>query len=291
MSREKEKFMIKLCAFADEAATSLEGQIASLKRNGIRYLELRAVNGTGVANITLKEAEEYARVLKENGIKVYSIGSPIGKVDIDVDFDKYLEEITHIFRLAKIFGTTRIRMFSFFKAYDKRELVISYLSRLVEKAKEYGVELYHENEKDIYGDTVDRVIDILESVPGLKSVYDPANFVHVGEKSDAALNLLHAKADYFHIKDAVSETGELVPAGHGDGAIDELLRRIEGDKVLTLEPHLAIFDSFKQIDNSEMKLRFHFTSNEEAFDAGVNALKELLIKAGYAENEWGYEKI
>ena len=140
--------MIKLCAFADEAATTLQEQIAALQRNKIRYLELRNVNGKGVANITLQEAEEYARILKENGIEVYSIGSPIGKVDISVDFDRYLEDITHIFRLARIFGTDKIRMFSFYNAYEKRDLVISYLSKMVEMVKGFGVELYHENEKD-----------------------------------------------------------------------------------------------------------------------------------------------
>ena len=283
--------MIKLCAFADEAEKTLKGQIDSLKRNRIRYLELRTVNGTGVANITLQEAEEYARILKQNEIEVYSIGSPIGKVDIAVDFDKYLEEITHIFHLAKIFGTDKIRIFSFFNALDKREKVISYLCKMVEKAKEYGVELYHENEKDVYGDIADRVTDILQNVPGLRSIYDPANYLQVGEKANVTINSLHAKADYFHIKDVIAETGELVPAGHGDGKIHELLNKIEGDKVLSVEPHLAVFDGYSQIDNTQMKHKFHFTSNQVAFDTAVDALKTLLVKAGYIENEWGYEKI
>ena len=282
--------MIKLCAFADEAASELQGQIEALKRNGISYLELRNINGKNVIDITESEAEEYARVLKENGILVYSIGSPIGKVDINVNFDEYLQKITHVFRLANIFGTKRIRMFSFFNAFEKRELVIFYLQKMVETAKEYGVELYHENEKDIYGDVAKRVQDVLDGVKGLKSIYDPANYLQVGEKAETTLDLFHQRTDYFHIKDVVVETGELVPAGHGDGKIDELIRRIQGDKVLSVEPHLAVFDGYAQIDNTEMKHRFHFQSNGEAFDAAVNALKEVLIKVGYKEVEGGYEK-
>lgn len=283
--------MIKLCAFADEAATTLQEQISALQRNGIRYLELRNVNGKGVANITLQEAEGYARILKENGIEVYSIGSPIGKVDISVDFDRYLEDITHIFRLARIFGTDKIRMFSFYNAYEKRDLVISYLRRMVEKAEEFGIELYHENEKDVYGDTADRVLDVLQSVPGLKSVYDPANYLQVGEKAEKTINLLYPKADYFHIKDVISATGELVPAGYGDGRIDELVANLQGDAVLSVEPHLAVFGGYSQIDSTEMKHKFHFTSNHDAFDAAVNALKDLLAKSGYKENELGYERL
>ena len=283
--------MIKLCAFADEANGSLQGQIDALKRNQIAYLELRNVNGKNVKDITLEEAEEYARILKENGIEVFSLGSPIGKVDINVDFDKYLEEITHIFRLANVFGTKKIRMFSFFNAYHEGEKVLSYLQRMVYRGAEYGVELYHENEKDIYGDVADRVEEILNKVKGIKSVYDPANYLQVGEKAERTLDLFHARTDYFHIKDVIVETGELVPAGYGDGKIEELIRRINTDMVLSIEPHLAIFDGYAQIDNTEMKHKFEFHSNNEAFDAAVNALKEAMKKAGYKEVNGGYEKV
>ena len=283
--------MVKLCAFADEAASDLQGQVEALKRNGVRYLELRNIDGKNVKDITEEEAKAYARILKENEITVYSIGSPIGKVDIGVDFDAYLEEITHVFRLAEIFGTDKIRMFSFYNAFDKRETVISYLQRMVEKAKEYGVELYHENEKDIYGDVANRVKDVLDNVQGLKSIYDPANYLQVGEQAETTLDLFHAKTDYFHIKDVIVETGELVPAGYGDGKIEELARRINGDMVLSVEPHLAIFDGYAQIDNTEMKHKFHFQSNGEAFDAAVKALKGVLLKVGYQEKDGGYEKV
>ena len=289
-SSEKEKIMIKLCAFADEADNSLQGQIEALKRNGIGYLELRNVNGKNVKDITVDEAKKYAKILKENGIEVYSVGSPIGKVDISVDFEKYLEEITHIFRVANALGTKKVRMFSFFNAYEQKEKVISYLQRMVEKASEYGIELYHENEKDIYGDVAERVEEILNSVSGLKSVYDPANYLQVGDAADKTLDLFHKRTDYFHIKDVVTKTGELVPAGYGDGKIDELIRRIDGDKVLSIEPHLAVFEGYSQIDNTEMKHKFTFHSNNEAFDAAVDGLKKLLKKAGYKQSQGGYIK-
>ena len=282
--------MIKLCAFADEADNSLEGQIQALKRNGISYLELRSVNGKNVKDVTEAEAIEYAKMLKENDIQVYSIGSPIGKVSIDVDIDEYIQEITHIFKLANIFGTDKIRMFSFFCAYDQREKVISNLTKMSEKAKEYGVTLYHENEKDIYGDVALRVKDVLDSVPALKSIYDPANYLQVGEKADDTLNLFHARTDYFHIKDVIVATGELVPAGYGDGKLDELVKRIDKDMVLSIEPHLAVFAAYAQIDGTEMKHKFEFHSNGEAFDAAVTAIKKVLNNAGYQELNGAFVK-
>ena len=283
--------MIKLCAFADEAESSLNGQIAALRRNNISYLELRSIEGKNVKDFSLEEAKEYAKTLAENGIAVWSIGSPIGKVGIDVNMDAYMKDVRHVCELAKIFSTTRIRMFSFFHAYEKREIVMAYLQNMVDVAKEYGVELYHENEKDIYGDVLDRVLDIMQSVKGLKYIYDPANYLQCDEPAEKTLASLVDKTDYFHIKDVIVATGELVPAGYGDGRIDELATKIVGDKVLTLEPHLAVFDAYASIDNSEMKHKFHFTSNNEAFDAAVNALKAILVRVGYKEVDGGFEKV
>ena len=62
------------------------------------------------------------------------------------------------------------------------------------------------------------------------------------------------------------------------------------DKVLTLEPHLAVFEGYAQIDNSEMKNKFAYASNGEAFDAAVKALKNILIEQGYQEKNGGFEK-
>ena len=77
------------------------------------------------------------------------------------------------------------------------------------------------------------------------------------------------------------ETGELVPAGCGDGDIPKLLRLISNrDTVLTLEPHLRIFGAYAEIDGEEMKHRYHFRDNNEAFDAAANAVKQLLSESG-----------
>lgn len=291
MSTDRRKEMIRLSAFADEASPSLDGQIEALLRNGIGYVDVRSVEGKNVLDFTLEEAAEYNARLRAAGIRVYSIGSPIGKVEISCDFDEYLKKAEHICKLAGAFETDKIRMFSFFEAYEEEEKVVEYLTALVSVANKYGVKLYHENEKKIFGDTAERTARILDRVPGLHSIYDPANFVEVGEDMDLALNLLHARTEHFHIKDVIRATGELVPSGYGDGKIRELVRRISPDcpeMVLTLEPHLAIFAGYAAIDSTEMKNKFTFSSNGEAFDAAVNALKNVLSEVGYVEENGGY---
>jgi len=280
--------MIKLCAFADEASVSLDGQIEALKKNGIGYIELRGVDGTNVSKLTEEEAVVYAKRLADAGIKVWSIGSPIGKVKLSDDIEEHMEKLRHVCRLARIFGTDKIRMFSFYEAYEDEARVYELLSKMVAIAREEGVGLYHENEKAIYGDTLERILKIMENVEGLHYVYDPANFLEVGEEAEKTLDALHSKTNYFHIKDVIAETHQLVPAGYGDGRIGELVDRIKDDKVISIEPHLKVFEGYSEFDATEMNNKFNFKSNEEAFDAAITAIKKVLAEQGYREENGGF---
>ncbi|MBQ7349140.1 MAG: TIM barrel protein [Clostridia bacterium] len=276
---------IRLAAFADEAGNSVKEQISALKKVGVLGVELRSIDKINVADFSVAQSKEYYKAFADAGIFVWSIGSPLGKVDINVNFTEYLEKAKRVFEIANIFNTDKIRSFSFFNAYGERSKVIDYLSALVETAKSFGVYLCHENEKEIYGDTAERVCDLMQSVKGLKFVYDPANYIQVGEPADKTLSLFHSKTEYFHITDVIAATDELVPAGYGDGNIDKLVNMIDRDVTLTLEPHLAVFDAFKSIDNTEMKHKFHFKDNFEAFAFATDALKNILIKNGYTEKD------
>ena len=283
--------MIRLAAFADEASAAFTGQLAALTRNGISLIELRGLDGVNIGEIGEAQAKAYAAALREAGVEVWSIGSPIGKISIDGDLAAHFDKLRHLCRLAQIFGTDKMRIFSFFDACDKPHAVMETLRKMVAVAAEYGVGLYHENEKKIYGDTLLHVRELMDAVPGLHFVYDPANFIEVGEPAEKTLPVLHAKCDYFHIKDVLMATGELVPAGFGDGQIAELIARIgDADRVLTLEPHLAIFQGYAEIDGTEMKNKFTYQTNDEAFDAAVTALKALLTAQDYVEENGGFRK-
>ena len=282
--------MIRLSAFSDEAGSSIGEQIAAMKRNGISLTELRSIDGKNVSVFTKEEAEAYQKAFEANGISVWSIGSPLGKTDIDTDFDEYAKLVEHVCELAKIFKTDKIRMFSFFNTAGKDEKVFENLRKMVEIGKKHGVYMCHENEKDIYGDIAERVQKIMQNVDGLKYIYDPANYLQCGESAEKTLGLFHGSTEYFHIKDVVAATGAIVPAGCGDGDVPKLVEMISEDKVLTLEPHLALFDAYKSIDNTEMKHEYVYASAGEAFDAAVNALKKVLISAGYKAVDGGFVK-
>jgi len=281
---------IRLSAFADESDNQLKGQIEALHRNRMNLLEMRGVNGKNVIELTDEEIKEDAALLKNEGIQVWSIGSPLGKVDISIDFEKYLDTVKRTCEIANGFDCNKIRMFSFYNAYEERSRVLEYLQRMVEAGNAYGVKMCHENEKDIYGDILSRNLDVLDHVKGLQCIYDPANYLQVGEKAVDTLTALKDRVIYYHIKDVIVETGELVPAGYGDGHIQDLVAGIKEDKVLTIEPHLAVFKGYADIDGTAMKNKFKFNSNTEAFDAAVRAIKEIIMNNGYAEKEGVFTK-
>ena len=106
---------IKIYAFADEASPNIDEQIAALKRNGLQGLEIRNVDGVNISDITLEKAKEVKQKLSSNGLITWSVGSPIGKIDIEKDdFKAHLEKLKRTLEIADILESKNIRMFSFY---------------------------------------------------------------------------------------------------------------------------------------------------------------------------------
>ncbi len=274
-----EKF--RLCAFADEADRKISGQIEALHGNSLKLIELRGIDGKNVADITAAEAKELRKRLDGEGIAVWSIGSPIGKVDITSPAADELERFKRILETANICGAENIRMFSFYKTDESASCFDEICRRLDDMlcaAKGSGVTLCHENEKGIYGDVAERCFKLHSALPEFKGVFDPANFVQCGEDTLIAWELLKPFMKYAHIKDA-NEKGKVVPPGDGIGHLPELLPRFAeaGIEVLTLEPHLKSFVGLAALEGGETpKVGSSFTNNREAFDFAVNTLKNLI---------------
>ena len=209
-----------LSAFADEAANDLAGQIAALKRNGIRFIEPRYIDGA-ILEKTDAELSEISSELSAAGIGVSSLGSPIGKYDIDKPFEPHLELFRRALRVCGILGTSRMRMFSFFvpqgRREEYREEVFRRLRIFLDLAKEAGVALCHENENLLYGQDPDGVRDLLTSLPGLRAAYDPANFVMNDQDPIEGLEATLPSLEYIHAKDAIAAEKSIVPCGRGDG--------------------------------------------------------------------------
>ncbi len=280
----------RIYAFADEANPMVDQQIEAMLRNGLQGLEIRGVDGTNIVEITEDKAREVRRKLDDHGLSVWSIGSPIGKIYIQGDdFEKHLDQLKHVVDLAHILGAENIRMFSFYMPEggdpaQYRNCVLDRLHRMVETVRGSGVALCHENEKGIYGDIAVRCAEILREVPELEGVFDPANFIQVGQKTLEAWELLRDRIKYMHIKDAVWD-GSVVPAGKGDGHVPEIVRAYiaKGGRDMTVEPHLMTFGGLKALEREGQKSQlggvYVFENADVAFDAACQALREILETA------------
>jgi sugar phosphate isomerase/epimerase len=169
---------------------------------------------------------------------------------VSLPVEHELERLRRIISVAKGLEAGYIRIFSFFRAdgrsaEDIRDDVMVRLGALAALAEESGVVLLHENEKGIFGDTPERVLDIMTTVdsPALRIAWDNANFVQVGVKPyTEGYAMLRPYLEYFQVKDAVAATGEVVPAGEGDGELDATIAALKADGFsgfASLEPHLA----------------------------------------------------
>lgn len=274
---------IKLCAFADEYSSELSKQIDALCEFDIPYLELRGVDGKNVTAWELSDAKNWKKQLDQKGIKVWSIGSPLGKIKLDDPFDAHLATAEKLFQMANSLECENVRMFSFYTSeHEKdRDEVFEKLAKMVSLAEKYGVVLCHENEKGIWGDLAPRCLEISDRLPEIKTVFDPANYVQCGQDIESALKMLEDRIYYYHIKDALYEDGAVVPAGAGDGRLKEMLSGIKTNAVLTLEPHLRVFKGYSDIDDTKLKNKYEYESAEKAFGAAVDALETLLSSLGY----------
>jgi sugar phosphate isomerase/epimerase len=274
---------MKICAFADEAAKDIRGQIAALERNGISLLEIRHIDGINISDISAEHAREVRKMLDFHGIKVWSIGSPIGKYPLSEPFAPHLDTFMHTTELAEILGAAKIRLFSFFTkaeadAEREKEEVLLRMRALCESAPQ-GLSLCHENEKEIFGDTIVNCLALHRELPRLRAVFDPANFVQCGEDADAAFTALAPYIEYMHAKDARPD-GANVLAGNGAGKLPLILKRFAdiGGEVVTLEPHLKKFTGLAGLENGKKTAHgsYSFATLGEAFDAAAQRLIKLI---------------
>ena len=268
---------IKLCAFADEGAKDFSAQLQILKQERIPLIELRCLDGINISDISLNDAIKYKKLLDDADIAVWSLGSPLGKTSTNEKFGKETAKADHLFKLAQIFETDRIRIFSFYTSEHAadRAKVLYRLRIFAGQAKNYGITLFHENEKGIYGDLPERVKDLLDHVQNLGCVFDPANYVQCGADAFKAAEILQGRIGYYHIKDAKFSDGEVVPAGEGNGQIKKIIANIAEDTVLSLEPHLMHAKNAEQI----------YGSRRAAFAVAAQALRKILKETGFTEDK------
>jgi sugar phosphate isomerase/epimerase len=255
-----------LSGFIDEISDDFSLQCTIAAELGLRYVEVRSAWGTNILDLDDAQLSRVRETLSVYGLRVSSIGSPIGKISIDDEFPPHLERMRHAVEVAKTLEAPYIRIFSFFipegtDPDSRRDEVLSRMEDLADVAADSDVILVHENEKDIYGDIPRRCLDIVTSVssPKLRLAWDPANFVQVGVRPfTEGYEMLRPHVSYIQIKDALLANGTVVVAGAGDGEVRETVRALQADGFdgfFSLEPHLGEYTAFGALSGPELFTR------------------------------------
>lgn len=290
----------RISGFADEIAEDVDTQFRVLNKLDIRYFEPRGIDGKNIAELSDGEVAALKEKMERCGIKASSIGSPIGKIRLDEDFQAHFEKFQRVVDIAERLDAGYIRMFSFYPperpdsaagegdgaAHEwtagEREEVIRRLRRMTAYAGERDVVLLHENEKGIYGDTAERCADLMRELGcrHFQAVFDPANFVQCGQDTKEAYEALRSFIAYVHVKDARVEDRSVVPAGAGDGNVGHILKGLldsgyEG--YLSLEPHLGSFSGLAGLELDD-KMQNLPQGGEGTFTLAYRALEEILDK-------------
>lgn len=302
--------MIKISGFTDEISMNLDKQLAALKKLGEKYMCPRSIDGSNIADISYdKFMSDIKPRLDRAEVKFSSIGSPIGKVKIE-DEEGYkcqLTKLTELVKIAQAMQCKYIRIFSFFVSadgdYDKYfPIVVERLNAFLKIVEGTDIILLHENEKHIYGDTPERVLQLYNAIkhPNFALCYDASNYIQCDCDPFDAYNKVKEYTIYYHMKDCID--GVEVPLGIGQGRIQDIITDLVKsgyDGFLTLEPHTLKYALLKRIvyllplkklkdmrrvykiiDEKSGVKRFQKVSRKQVYLWQYNNLLAILAKAG-----------
>ncbi len=284
----------ELGIITDEIAEDFEVAVRFIARHGLRGCELRRLWNKNVMNLSPAELDRARALVEQHHLKVWQIGSPIFKYNLpqlparpqerrdtfranftDADTERLLEES---FRLARFFGTRRVRIFSYWRVEHPAEAYPHVRDRLAwaaELAGKNGILLTLENEHECNVGTGKELGRLLRDInsPHLRATWDPANAAMLGETPyPDGYEAVRGWVEHVHVKDVRKNrrTGKLAWAPVGGGVIDwkgqwEALRRDGYCSTVSLETHY----------------RKPGTSKAESTRLSLQALLKLLRPIGY----------
>ncbi|MEV5986146.1 sugar phosphate isomerase/epimerase family protein [Streptomyces sp. NPDC052051] len=243
-----------LAGIGDEAAPGADGQLAALRRLGWTTVELRAIDGTALADLSPTAFATLARQLADADVTVTAVASRIGNwsrpITGDIGLD--LTELDVLAERCAALGCRLVRIMSYpndgLPQEDWADRVLARTAALADRAERAGLVLVHENCAGWAGDRADRALRLLRAVdsPALRLLFDTGNGVPYGYDAPDMLRDLAPYVTHVHIKDAVrlpdGSTAYTLP-GEGEAGVARCLRILAAHGytgALSLEPHLAV---------------------------------------------------
>ncbi|MCY0880227.1 MAG: sugar phosphate isomerase/epimerase [Firmicutes bacterium] len=262
----------------DEVSEDFHTALEWVGRQGLGAVEIRQAWGNNVVDLRRPQIRAMAQLLREQGLAVAGIASPVFKCALDParapvtagdrfgtreePVARHYEWLETALELAAALDAPHVRIFSFWREArpdDHRSAILDHLGRASALAEAYRIPLVLENEPACNGGSHQEVVDLVRAVgsPYLLVLWDPGNDAFQGKMSFERLTL----PQHVHLKDvAVRPTGgrDIVPLGRGVVPWRDILAGLNRDGYLgryVLEPHVK---------------------DEEGLEASVRGLWDLL---------------
>lgn len=254
----------RLGVLTDEVSAHFEEALDWSAEQGLKHVEVRVINGTNVVELDDSQLLEVRRLVEERGLFISAVASPLFKCKLDPtrkaahgdtfgqreeSLDAHLAKLDRAAEIAKLLGTSRIRIFSFWREENPslyRDEIIRQLRKAAETAERHGVVLLLENEPACNGGFAEEVADLVRGTgsPALKGLWDPGNEAYGGREAyPSGYAVMKDVLAHIHLKDAYIRedgTARCVPLGSGVVPVIAQLKALLADGydgLFTLETH------------------------------------------------------
>ncbi|PWU11040.1 MAG: xylose isomerase [Verrucomicrobia bacterium] len=290
----------------DEAASTLDGQIAATRELGWQSLEPRGVQVEGFPKANFHDIPDAAfgravQQLEKDGVSVYCFGSTIMNWSKRVGdpFEITLNEVKRAIPRMQRLGTKFVRIMSFKPADDEFRIPVEVFRRVRDVTNMFldaGLQPVHENCMNYGGMSWQHALDLLDKCPGLKWVFDTANPIFNPDRSkpkpwprqDAWEFWEHVRDHvvHIHVKDATwnpsKNDADYNWPGEGQGRVREILQDAVArgyDAGISIEPHMVVvFHDAKTAadaprEQTEAAMRKNFVEYGRRVEQIVSGLK------------------
>jgi sugar phosphate isomerase/epimerase len=288
----KDSLPFKLGVITDEITQDLDKALDFIVSYSLSYCELRELWGRNIMTLPPSDLERAKQIIEKHHAQVAEIASPLFKYNLpeipaqpsekrdtfmatftDQDTESLLKKS---FQIARLFGTQKIRIFSYWRVEDPEKAyphVRERLAKAAAVAAQNKMTLLLENEPACNvgtGKELGRLVRDINS-PALRAMWDPANAVVLDEiPYPDGYKHVRGLFPHLHVKDAKRDpsTGKTrwLPVGSGDvdfrGQFQALLR--DGYRgTISLETH------YRRADGNSLE------SSRESLEGLLKVLKSV----------------
>ena len=252
---------MRLGIITDELSSDLDAALDACARLGLTEVELRTLGGRSILALTDAELHAAVEQVRERGLAISALAAPLFKCSLPdapapagalhgaaatATIEDSWRLLARALEVAGEFEIPVVRTFSFWRVADPAvvfEQVVAALREALDRARGTGVQLALENEHDCNFATAAETARVLDRLPELRVIWDPANHVRGGGPlEDSVLRGYEERIAHVHLKD-VDDTGTWVCLGDGlvpYRSVFDWLLGFGYDGALSFETHCRI---------------------------------------------------